>query len=653
MNPTRVPNVPVEVDWSHPLSRGLWGAYIPGGRQPLQNIAQRTSLVLETAGNIVSTRWGPGSNAQLYDNFNAPWIFGSGATTFSAANFWLGNFVSNSSNNITLSQGIYANPNSSPYATYGVSLSATTPTILLQWGADATYNSQATSAAVSFGNQSIGVNFVTDDITAYNNGAPYGSVAGGFGAINGTDTSFFVIGPGNSSASTALALNYATSLPPALWEWLNAEPFALFKPRVRRRYFVPAATTSNTGTGTLTTGALGLSGAGASTNPGSGALAIGGVTLAGSSASQSHGSGTLPLGALGLSGIGTTRTSGSGTLPLGAFRLTGSSAALNKGSGALALGALGLSGTGSRGIAGAGAIALRALGFAGTGAARTAGTGTLALGRFGLAGAVTTKLSGLGTLALRAFGLSGSTAPTNVGTGTFAIGAFRLSTANLIPAPQITYPPSVRVATPLGRPPVAWWSPRVSGDAEPFTVDFSPLLAAGEVLTGTPTVTVPSADLTVGAITASASAVTFGLSGVGTMGQYSTVQASASTSNGQAIMVTAHVLTTPFLAGLPDPAMDIIAIPAPYFLPRAAGDTTSLAVSFTEWLEDGEAITGATISCITGDLAITAPIVSGSVVAWAASGLGTLWAPSAFLLSVTTNLRGPVGFYSYTKTEIS
>ncbi len=220
-----------------------------------------------------------------------------------------------------------------------------------------------------------------------------------------------------------------------------------------------------------------------------------------------------------------------------------------------------------------------------------------------------------------------------------------------VPSSRLIRPqPVVRDASALGAAPVAFWSQRAAGDVDTFSVDFSPLLAAGEALTGAPVVTVPTGDLTVADVSESGSVVSLTVSGTGTQGNYSSILIESETTSERTIALTGMVVTGAFLPSLPNPDMGAMLRVSPVFGPRAAGDADIYAVDFSPWLDAGETIVGCSVSALTGDLAVSEASYVGSIVTWQASGSGTPGAWTAFLAVVQTSAGRTLNLYCGVRT---
>ena len=216
---------------------------------------------------------------------------------------------------------------------------------------------------------------------------------------------------------------------------------------------------------------------------------------------------------------------------------------------------------------------------------------------------------------------------------------------------SIAFLPSLRDVSFITSARAIYFSPRVTGDSEPFTADIAAVLLPGETLTALPTVACITGDLTIGAPSVSGTAITFGVSGAGTIGALSEITITIQTSNGRALNLAARVLTTPFIAGLPNPDLGLLAVPSPLFTDTRSENADEYEIDLTEWLADNEAIIAQSVACITGDLTVSGAAAVGPIVQWHASGPGILGAVSAFLVTVTTNQRGPVGFYCGVLTD--
>jgi hypothetical protein len=634
-NPLQVPTQPVEVDWSHPLASGLWGAYIPGGVQPLTNLASGTPLILSTAGSIVQTSRGPASTSQFEDFYNPPAIFGDGAAGFEASIFWLGSLI-NSTNAVTFSQGLYSNPNATPYATYGIGANATTPTVLGQWNAQGNYNNPSTSGALALGDQSVGATFVANATTTYNNGAAaLGGLPGGFGSVNYTATSYFAIGSGNASGATSLVLNYLRPLTAQDHEWLNAEPFAMLRLVRRRTYFVPASSGAS------------LSAAGR-VAPFSGAIGLRFGASASIQAASKKVDGALALSPGVQSSIAGAAQKSSAAIALSPTVQATVSGIQREISAAISLDAVNGAAVSIAGIVHPfGAAVSQSVSASASVEARAKAPSS----------DISALLSAAMAIAAEVYGPTANVRVNAAVTGTVAIAALLAPASGVIaitpsvPSSRLIRPqPVVRDASALGAAPVAFWSQRAAGDVDTFSVDFSPLLAAGEALTGAPVVTVPTGDLTVADVSESGSVVSLTVSGTGTQGNYSSILIEAATTSERMIALTGMVVTGAFLPSLPNPDMGAMLRVSPVFGPRAAGDADIYAVDFSPWLDVGETITGCTVSALTADLAVSQASYAGSIVTWQASGSGAPGAWTAFLAVIKTSVGRSLGLYCGVRT---
>lgn len=216
---------------------------------------------------------------------------------------------------------------------------------------------------------------------------------------------------------------------------------------------------------------------------------------------------------------------------------------------------------------------------------------------------------------------------------------------------SIAFLPSLRDVSFITSARAIYFSPRVTGDIEPFTADIAAVLLPGETLTALPTVACLTGDLTIGTPSVSGTAIAFGISGAGTIGAISEITITIQTSNGRALNLAARVLTTPFIAGLPNPDLGLLAVPSPLFTDTRSENADEYEIDLTEWLADNEAIIAQSVACITGDLMVSGAAAVGPIVQWHASGPGIPGTVSAFLVTVTTNQRGPVGFYCGVLTD--
>ena len=644
-DPTQVPTFPVEIDWSHPLAAGLSGVYLPA-IVPF-NLVNNSPLAVNTAGSIGGTKWGPGSSAQLTDSYVPVW-----QQTATNCCVWFGNLTSLSAN-ANFFQGIYAQPDTSPYATYGFSANASNGTIYGQWNTVGSFNGVDATYSASLGNQCLAVNWVTQEIGVFVNGALDGGMAGGYGPTYSSTSSWEIGGPGSY---TAAALNYARDLPPSLLAWLASEPFAMLRPVRRRTYFVPAssgASLSVAGRVAPFVASVGLKfGASASIQAASPPF-FADVALAPQVQATIAGAVHPFDSSIAQEASASAAIAGASAKPSAAFALAAQVETTIAGIERELSAAIDLNTGNAAFIEVSGALPPFRSSIAEVVSASASVAGSVIPPQ----GDIAALLSAAMSVASHVYGPSANVRLSAGVTATMDIAAIlgplssAIAITPAVPSSRIIRAqPVVRETSPLGAAPIAFWSQRAAGDVDTFSVDFSPLLAAGEALTGTPAVTVPTGDLTIADVTMSGSTVSFTISGAGTQGNYSSILIEAATTSERTIALTGMVVTGAFLPSLPNPDMGAMLRVSPVFGPRAAGDADIYAVDFSPWLDVGETITGCTVSALTADLAVSQASYAGSIVTWQASGSGTPGAWTAFLAIVQTSAGRTLGLYCGVRT---
>ncbi len=248
-SPQRVPTVQVEIDWSHPLARGLVGLYVPGGAKGLVDlcgIGPRLAPMSGLAG-VADSGVGPGLNcvgastgAQGVTRFT-----GYEFTTQNVAVFHVGwHFGVNGSFSALL---IGCATGGAP--AYGLDLADSNTSarlVLASWATTVVIGN------IGIGRQTVGATFTCAG------SAPYVGYLNGKALVSGTTAvtastydsgSREVIGTlgGASRNLNMIALGefiYNTGTAPMtadLIAWLHNEPFAMLRPVAKRTYGIIAA----------------------------------------------------------------------------------------------------------------------------------------------------------------------------------------------------------------------------------------------------------------------------------------------------------------------------------------------------------------------------------------------------------------------------
>ena len=215
---------------------------------------------------------------------------------------------------------------------------------------------------------------------------------------------------------------------------------------------------------------------------------------------------------------------------------------------------------------------------------------------------------------------------------------------------SIKISPTIRRVSPINNRNI-FFSPRAAGDFEPYTIDFSEILFPGEKLSGVPSAICLTNDLILGTFLSSETSIIIPISGSGIVGSLSSIEVIITTYNSRKINLRAYVLTNPCVFHARDVRIGTVGLPSPTFSPRENGDIDEYQLDFSGWLITDETIILASITCLTNDLIVASPSRIGALVQWFASGAGTPYSISAFAISITTSLRGPVSFYCGVETR--
>lgn len=360
--PQFVPTFPVEINRAHPLGAAVAGLYLPGsayhgnadlaGVGPTLTRDQATIPYVTGAGAALASTV---AAADLYGTIPAEWKF-----TTNWAMYWRGARIGSASGAVPLMQVQYDSANGAPYESYGLfDVFGSWKSAWNTGGVETVGNNIAvpTAGAVA----GFAANFtVGGNVVVYKSGAQADSKAFGASVPSYSATSVLVFGSHTaytsySNAATNLGVIFSRVLTADEHAWMEAEPFGMLRPVLRRRLYAVGGDT-------------GIS-----------------VSLTGIAATASAGSVSYGLGAS-ASGSGTTGSAGSVGPTLG-MAASGSAATAAAGT---ATSAIGLAVTGAAMTVSAGALAYT-IGFILTGAASTASGGTLAADN----GAVTRSLTGI------------------------------------------------------------------------------------------------------------------------------------------------------------------------------------------------------------------------------------------------------------------
>lgn len=238
-DPRSVPSVPVEVDRSHPLARGLVGLVVPGCVAGAVDLCGNSAPLAAAGGALVGSAAGPAyasvAGAQYLGGVaGAALNVAAGGTLFWAGSV-LGAAIGGTYDYATLVSLSYANGSASPYQFYGIQLGGSS--LLF---ASANFNLPGSTIAMPTGGvHSMAATFVIGGainlyLDARNVGT--GSWSGGVPTYAATtltiggDVSPFPAPGRSSNTASALAAFYDTALAPEEIAWLAQEPFGMLRP---------------------------------------------------------------------------------------------------------------------------------------------------------------------------------------------------------------------------------------------------------------------------------------------------------------------------------------------------------------------------------------------------------------------------------------
>ncbi len=238
LGPRVVPTEPVEIDWSHPLARGLVACCVPGGASGFADLCDNGALTPGT-GRMGTAQVGPGwETATFSDAATAPletaWQISEGTIFCRIFKIGAGNgsglpWIFGSDNAADSNREWMIYDNGSVYEFVGL-------------GTYTTFNNAANSVVTQ--QASLCVTFdASYSIDTYYSGDNGFWTASGTGASSPSYASNLLYLGGNANCIVQQGSVYNYPLPADLVAWLAAEPFAMLRPRARRRVYVGATGT--------------------------------------------------------------------------------------------------------------------------------------------------------------------------------------------------------------------------------------------------------------------------------------------------------------------------------------------------------------------------------------------------------------------------
>lgn len=307
-SPRIIPSVPSEIDWSHPLSRGLLSLYLPGISLS-DFVADGPTLIGGTAATIAPTPHGPGYADQVVNNGAAfaacpPKLKIAGNMTLLLRLYQISTMGGTSGGPLWGIQHDIAN--GAPFFDLALGSLANGQVFLAcNDGAGGTlftgFDFACTVGALS---NVVGVYLPGGSSSCFLNSGLNGTAVAtpsqtAFGAAD-------LLTLGSAGAAEFIQPNLA-SLAGAIWgralstdeiAWLDAEPFAMLRPIARRTYFAPVTTINaslikTTGPATLASTATAAIAASLSKTAGGAILASAATAAIAASLSETTGAATL------------------------------------------------------------------------------------------------------------------------------------------------------------------------------------------------------------------------------------------------------------------------------------------------------------------------------------------------------------------------
>ncbi len=261
------PDYPVVVDWEHPLAAGLIGCYVSSYTSRI-NVASVAPNIRDFTGIGTELYCQDGSSTMglsplgFAANSNGLGANSGWQTTLSAGqrpSFGVSLFVRcyKAGNGTSISSypmifGCqWTNTNTAPYDTWDITNGPTDAQVNFSFNVGGTATGPSVTSAIATGSTyNFGVAAQADGIAGhirpFINGVLQTTGTPGSGSIGYGATPTLVLG-GKVGASCfsnmQIACGYIWNymLPDTYMEWLNAEPYVMLRPVVRRRFVLPAA----------------------------------------------------------------------------------------------------------------------------------------------------------------------------------------------------------------------------------------------------------------------------------------------------------------------------------------------------------------------------------------------------------------------------
>jgi hypothetical protein len=232
-SPTQVPNFPVEVDTTHPLAQGLIALFIPGHN--LLDLTQTNSSL--TAAGTFAASW-RGQAIAINGSTSMDIATVAPALQIQAGTLsYFGQLLSQPANDVAL---FTVNLSNNPYVAYAVTYLTSQTEVAMVYNTGV-YEGVDIGAYNSFQSSVIAVfSAGTSSMIGYLDGAQAVSSALTPGAIGYSPGPISINLGGDARAVNSLTIAgmiHNQELIPNDVEWLNAEPFIMLRPLVRRQYY--------------------------------------------------------------------------------------------------------------------------------------------------------------------------------------------------------------------------------------------------------------------------------------------------------------------------------------------------------------------------------------------------------------------------------
>jgi hypothetical protein len=335
--PKDAPTGAFEIDWSHPITRGLVALYCPS-IDPTFDLTGGPKLTVQgtppLGGGPFGAEWGTSATSSTQPN--GLWAASTAAqrptTAASVYAFVKYTTSPNLASNPPIVGITYDNAGTSPFIAFGLYLDGGAGPFL-QWNVGGTFAATTAAAAITTGNYYNFVGTVQTGGSAfcYQNGVQANTAAASAGSINSTTTSQIVLGTNPSttnaySSNTSFVISgvWNRALTPAEVALLNDQPFIILRSKASARTYgsfnkgispTGIASAAAAGVPTITPGSVNISPTGIASNSAPGTPAVSWdqpIAATAVAPATAFGSLTTSVSAVALTGVGIAPTSGVG-----------------------------------------------------------------------------------------------------------------------------------------------------------------------------------------------------------------------------------------------------------------------------------------------------------------------------------------------------